>query len=880
MDQKTSILINRQVPEYVREEYPIFISFLEAYYEFLETKQGEQKNDLIKISKDLKNISDVDLSIEEFENQFFNTFANLIPKDALIDKATLIKNVLPLYLSKGSEKSFKLLFRLLFGQELEVSYPKNDVLRASDGKWLIENVVKITDEVFTTYIGNGSTKQFKLAPCKCPITNQPLPINVTVFIDGVLQSSGFFVRRESKKLIFNVAPSNNSEIKIFYKNFDFDTLINRQVTGIQSNATAIVEKISNRIINVQRVIELYVSEKNLIGDFSQGENLLLDVIVDDDFVNVTVDSLSSILSINVIDGGSSYNVGDPVLINSVGSEVPASAIISKVFSGTINRVDVLDGGAGFEVAAKVEAIGVPNTALDMAIATVNTTGFRTSNTFTIFSDIISDVDPANTILNSLDWNFPSSVVPSENLSTVIAHSFANVSYTSIGEIDNVSILLSTATFLTSPELNAEPAKLVIEPQTSNTSSNISISIDTFGSLGKLVIVSAGQNYDIGDEIIFTNQPMTFGLGAEAEVTNVTVAGAITEVQFVPSKITGTANVTSVSNVMVQGNSTLFEDELIVGDKIMIGNEVKTVVEINSNTSINVDSFFSEIKTEKPIRLFGKNLLGGQGYTQDKLPTTSISSLNGVNGNVIVTAIMGDGENLLATGTKRPGEIEEITVTNPGVGFVTIPKIDLTQFGDGTAVANASLSLIYESLLGRWTSSDSILSSVDRKLQGRNYYVNYSYLLSSSIEFSKYKKIFKDLLHPVGFREYAEWKKLNEIETESSTLDIITAPKNIRTLSGKVNIANSSIYVTGVGTKFNIANNLGIITIGSYIAINSEIRIVDSIISNTNLAVTSAFTTTANLQEMLVVNTVYEAIATEVTLNEIIAENELVLTVES
>jgi hypothetical protein len=171
MDQKTSILINRQVPEYVREEYPIFISFLEAYYEFLETKQGEQKNDLIKISKDLKNISDVDLSIEEFENQFFNTFANLIPKDALIDKATLIKNVLPLYLSKGSEKSFKLLFRLLFGQELEVSYPKNDVLRASDGKWLIENVVKITDEVFTTYIGNGSTKQFKLAPCKCPITN-------------------------------------------------------------------------------------------------------------------------------------------------------------------------------------------------------------------------------------------------------------------------------------------------------------------------------------------------------------------------------------------------------------------------------------------------------------------------------------------------------------------------------------------------------------------------------------------------------------------------------------------------------------------------------------------------------------------------------------
>jgi hypothetical protein len=47
VDQKTSLLINRQVPEFVREEHPNFIAFLEAYYEFLENKQGTQKNDLI-----------------------------------------------------------------------------------------------------------------------------------------------------------------------------------------------------------------------------------------------------------------------------------------------------------------------------------------------------------------------------------------------------------------------------------------------------------------------------------------------------------------------------------------------------------------------------------------------------------------------------------------------------------------------------------------------------------------------------------------------------------------------------------------------------------------------------------------------------------------
>ena len=107
-DQKTSLLINRQVPEFVREEHPNFIAFLEAYYEFLENKQGTKKNDLITKSKDLRYISDVDYSIAEFENNFFNTYASLIPRNVEVDKGTLIKQILPLYLAKGNQKSFQL----------------------------------------------------------------------------------------------------------------------------------------------------------------------------------------------------------------------------------------------------------------------------------------------------------------------------------------------------------------------------------------------------------------------------------------------------------------------------------------------------------------------------------------------------------------------------------------------------------------------------------------------------------------------------------------------------------------------------------------------------------------------------------------------------
>ena len=159
-DLRTSLLVNRQVPEFIREEYPLFISFLEAYYEYLETKQGTQLNDLTQRAKDLRNLSDVDDSIDDFEEQFFATYASLVSKDVEIDKAFLIKNVLPLYLAKGSENSFKLLFRMLFGQELEVKYPKNDVLRASDGKWKRDEVIKVTQDISSYYTGNGTKKEF------------------------------------------------------------------------------------------------------------------------------------------------------------------------------------------------------------------------------------------------------------------------------------------------------------------------------------------------------------------------------------------------------------------------------------------------------------------------------------------------------------------------------------------------------------------------------------------------------------------------------------------------------------------------------------------------------------------------------------------------
>ena len=74
----TSILVNSQVPEFVREEHPLFITFLEAYYEFLEAKQLGERNDLTQQAKNLRYLSDVDFSLNQFEHHFLKHSINFL----------------------------------------------------------------------------------------------------------------------------------------------------------------------------------------------------------------------------------------------------------------------------------------------------------------------------------------------------------------------------------------------------------------------------------------------------------------------------------------------------------------------------------------------------------------------------------------------------------------------------------------------------------------------------------------------------------------------------------------------------------------------------------------------------------------------------------
>lgn len=136
--EKISLLVASQFPQFIQNDYTTFIEFVEAYYRFLEQDQGA-----LEIVQNAKSYSDIDSTTEAFVNYFLTNYTKSIPYSVLADKRMFVKKVKDLYESKGSELSFKLLFRLLYDVNVDVTYPYDNVLRASDGEWVQKNTVRV-----------------------------------------------------------------------------------------------------------------------------------------------------------------------------------------------------------------------------------------------------------------------------------------------------------------------------------------------------------------------------------------------------------------------------------------------------------------------------------------------------------------------------------------------------------------------------------------------------------------------------------------------------------------------------------------------------------------------------------------------------------------
>ena len=106
--------------------------------------------------------ADVDNTVYDFLDKFRDSFMESLPNTLAdgIAKRKLIKNIRDMYAAKGTRDGHKLFFRILFDEEATIIYPRDNMLRVSDGQWSTDNVIRIIEtgtSDFTKTIGQRLT---------------------------------------------------------------------------------------------------------------------------------------------------------------------------------------------------------------------------------------------------------------------------------------------------------------------------------------------------------------------------------------------------------------------------------------------------------------------------------------------------------------------------------------------------------------------------------------------------------------------------------------------------------------------------------------------------------------------------------------------------
>jgi hypothetical protein len=128
------------LPEHISSESPDLVVFLEKYLEFIETN-----NKSLYFLNTIENIRDIDTTDDQFLAQLQNEIGQAIPRQFSAEPRLLYKHLTELYRSRGTIDSIKAFFRFFYDDEVEIYFPKDDILSPSDGKWFSQTDDIISD---------------------------------------------------------------------------------------------------------------------------------------------------------------------------------------------------------------------------------------------------------------------------------------------------------------------------------------------------------------------------------------------------------------------------------------------------------------------------------------------------------------------------------------------------------------------------------------------------------------------------------------------------------------------------------------------------------------------------------------------------------------
>jgi hypothetical protein len=115
-----SLLSSNRLPEFIREEYPAIVGFVEAYYRFVESTEN------------IGNLTDLDSLATKYVNQYRLQFTRGFSEPKVLGIKIFIRNNKQMFAVKGTEEAFRFFFKAYFGEEIVIQKP--EYLIASGGE--------------------------------------------------------------------------------------------------------------------------------------------------------------------------------------------------------------------------------------------------------------------------------------------------------------------------------------------------------------------------------------------------------------------------------------------------------------------------------------------------------------------------------------------------------------------------------------------------------------------------------------------------------------------------------------------------------------------------------------------------------------------------
>lgn len=150
--------VKTTLPSWFQADNPKFISFLEAYEEFLDSDAG--KFNFHQKVQDVFAARDIPDTDEDFLDEIIGEIGNGLTQASFFDNPRLMARLLGnFYQQKGTKPSAEGFFRGFFGEEVEIIYPKRDIFVVGTDQIGFESQKKIQDaarfQVFSILVKSG-----------------------------------------------------------------------------------------------------------------------------------------------------------------------------------------------------------------------------------------------------------------------------------------------------------------------------------------------------------------------------------------------------------------------------------------------------------------------------------------------------------------------------------------------------------------------------------------------------------------------------------------------------------------------------------------------------------------------------------------------------